>query len=268
MKVNLKIHSTLKHLFTQQEYTIDVPEYLDVYSFIYNINPRFQHYVKAIQNRSANEGVALVDSKFRVIDFEKVMLKKPKQNETIYVSPVIVGGGGKRGFAIFAAVAFVTLAVATGGFGLAAAPGLSGAGGLAAGVGGIGANPLTAYGAVSAAGSASTFGSFVTSALGTFAKSLLGNLAIAAVTSIFTKRPSSPVASTTDAGTRSENNMFGSLQNTTTSGTPVPLNYGLMRVAGQFLSGYLHTTQHGKSNSPSVQSIFDATTAPNQQDIS
>ena len=61
---------------------------------------------------------------------------------------------------------------------------------------------------------------------------------------------------------RTENNMFGSLQNTTTSGIPIPLNYGVMRVAGQFLSGYVLSTEHGQDNSPSVESIFVADSTP------
>lgn len=265
MKILLKIHSSLQKLFPQQEYEINAPDYIDIYSYIYNTNPAFQRYLKSIQNGIADEGIALVDSKFRVIDLENTFMKKPKDGDIVYLAPMILGGGGKRGFAIIAAVAIVAIGVATGGFGFAAAGGLGGTGaGTTAGLGGA---FLEAGTAVAGQTVTSLGGSFLSSALGTFAKSLLGNLALAAITSIFTKRPNSPVASTTDSGTRTENNIFGSLTNTTSSGTPIALNYGLVRVAGQFLSGYLHTTQHGKSNSPSVQSIFDSAAPPNQRDV-
>ena len=53
--------------------------------------------------------------------------------------------------------------------------------------------------------------------------------------------------------------MFGSLKNTTSSGTPIPIHYGLMRVSGQFLSGYIQTNRHGKSDQVNVGAEFDGT---------
>ena len=55
------------------------------------------------------------------------------------------------------------------------------------------------------------------------------------------------MAEQVDSSTRGSD-MFGSLQNTTESGTPIALVYGESRVAGQFVSGYLNTTSHGKSD--------------------
>ena len=52
--------------------------------------------------------------------------------------------------------------------------------------------------------------------------------------------------------------MFGSLQNTTTSGSPIPLVYGQSRVAGQFISGYLNTVKHGRNDVVNVSEQFDA----------
>ena len=51
--------------------------------------------------------------------------------------------------------------------------------------------------------------------------------------------------------------MFGSLTNSTTSGTPIPLVYGQMRVGGQMLSGYLDAEIHGKSDIINVGDKFD-----------
>ena len=44
--------------------------------------------------------------------------------------------------------------------------------------------------------------------------------------------------------------------NTINSGTPIPLIYGLHRVAGQLISGYLDTVDHGKDDTITVQSRF------------
>lgn len=59
----------------------------------------------------------------------------------------------------------------------------------------------------------------------------------------------------TDQSTR-QNGMFGNLTNTMESGTPIPLQYGLVRVAGQMLSGYIDSDQHGKTDVVKVEDKF------------
>ena len=93
--------------------------------------------------------------------------------------------------------------------------------------------------------------------------SIAGNLALSFIQSLFVSRPKGrDVEVTKDAGSRQENNMFGSLQNTTQSGTPIALNYGNMRVGGQFLSGYILSQQHAQNDAPTVASIFNANQSP------
>jgi predicted phage tail protein len=53
-----------------------------------------------------------------------------------------------------------------------------------------------------------------------------------------------------------ENGAFESLTNSTSSGTPIPLHYGMPRVSGQFLSGYVDSTQHGKNDLIKVRDKF------------
>lgn len=206
----------------------------------------------------------LVDSTFRVLDHNAKQMKKIKDGDVYYVAPMIVGGGGKRGF--IAIAAFAVLAIATGGFGLMAAPaagvGVPGTVGAAT-MAGEGGGVLA--GTLANSGGSTIFGSVgaAFSSMPTFLQSIIGNLAISFITSLFTKKPKSPVAATPDSAARTENNMFNSLQNSTESGTPIALNYGMTRVAGQFVSGYLHTTAHGKGNDPAVQSLFQANHTPN-----
>ena len=50
--------------------------------------------------------------------------------------------------------------------------------------------------------------------------------------------------------------MFGSLQNTIDSGVAIPLIYGMHRVTGQLISGYLDTVDHGKEDIITVGSRF------------
>ena len=53
-----------------------------------------------------------------------------------------------------------------------------------------------------------------------------------------------------------QNGMFGNLTNTMESGVPIPLQYGLIRVAGQMLSGYIDSDEHGKSDVVKVEDKF------------
>ena len=79
------------------------------------------------------------------------------------------------------------------------------------------------------------------------------NAGLALVTSLFTERPND--IKQTDQNIRS-NDMFGSLQNTIDSGVPIPLIYGMHRVTGQLISGYLDTVDHGKEDIITVASRF------------
>ena len=188
----------------------------------------------------ADEGFAILDSKMNIITDQEVGFKRIKQGDIVYLAPVIAGGGGKRG-GLFALIAIGVFAFATGGFGLAAAPG--------AGVG-----SLSAAQASTAAIQGTASGGFFSSlaAMPSFAKSILGNIALGLITSVFARKPKQ---NETDTSTR-ENGMFGSLTNSTTSGTPIPLHYGLVRVAGQFLSGYIESEEHGKNDVVKVGDKF------------
>jgi len=97
-------------------------------------------------------------------------------------------------------------------------------------------------------------GSMALGSLGSMGTTLAVNAGLALVTSMFTKKPSD--IKRTDQNSR-QNNMFGSLKNTIDSGTPIMLNYGLFRVAGHFVSGYLDTTDHDASATIKVQEKFD-----------
>lgn len=194
------------------------------------------------QNEYA-ENVFILDSDFRIIESDEAQMRRVKDDDVLYLVPGITGGGGKRG-GLFAAIALIGVAAATGGFGLAAAPGAA----LPASAAAV--NTSTAAGVAAASGGGGLFASF--SALPGFAKSIIGNMALALVSSIFTSKPK-PME--TDTSTR-ENGMFGSLTNTSESGTPIPLVYGHFRVAGQFLSGYIESEQHGKNDIVNVGDKF------------
>ena len=62
---------------------------------------------------------------------------------------------------------------------------------------------------------------------------------------------------TSDAESR-DNKLWGGLNNTIASNTPVPMIYGRTRVAGQFISGDIRTYEHGRNETVLVNSLFPA----------
>ena len=235
----IKIHSTLRHL-TQGMDTLSVKIHTheEVISFLNNSFKEFDVYTSKIKQGKVDEGLSLVDENFKTLNPNDFTLKKVKDDEVIYVAPCITGGGGKRGFFLMLAIAVV----APYAIGLAAGAGGGFAATYGAGMTSIG----TAFSGMTTALGGSGLGA-------SFARSIIGNLALSLISSIFTKKPKAQEQ--VDSSTRGSD-MFGSLQNTTQGGTPVALVYGQTRVAGQFISGYLSTQSHGRSDTIRVGDQF------------
>ena len=258
--ITLKINSVFKNHFDQPEYQVDVNNYYDIEFYLKSIHPRFDNYIRQIKNGEAQESFAYVNSNLEVIDKTTFALKKVKDGEVIYLVPVIVGGGGNKGLFAFAAFAVIAIsmpylapAATTFGETLTAAQ-FAAEGGMAAHIG---------FGAGAGGG---ILGGLA--ALPTFVQGILGNLALSLVTSLFTSKPKSKTQEVTkDSDTRSQNDMFGNLVNSTTSGKPVGINYGLFRVGGQFLSGYVLSAQHDKDNAPTIESYFTPASSPLASDV-
>jgi len=250
LKVNVKFHSAYKKYFEQDSYEVDITTYSDIVLYLKGVHPRFANYLRRIEIGEIEECVGLVDQKFNCITSDIQNVKRPKQGETIYITPIIAGGGGKGG-TIVMAIALIAIAIA-----VPYAVGLSAQ--LAAAGGGMGIG-------ATAGGFASVMATGFT-VMGSFMSSLMigiGMMGLNMLISAFTSKPKNPVSGSPDSAARTENNMFGALQNSTEAGASIPLHYGMTRVSGQFVSGYLHTTQHGRGNDPSVQSIFQANQTPN-----
>lgn len=248
MKAQLKIHSSLQKFFSDSSYTVDLHTYFDVVPYLNSMHPKFKKYMLDVEQNEFAENVFILDSDYRIVEPDEAQLRRIKDDDTLYLVPGITGGGGKRG-GLFAMVAMIGFAAATGGLGAFSLGGAGAATAAAApGVGG----PATMIGhsAASSGAGGGLFSAF--SNLPGFAKNIIGNLALAVVASLFTSKPK-PME--TDNSTR-ENGMFGSLTNTSESGTPIPLVYGHFRVAGQFLSGYIDSEQHGKNDVVNVGDKF------------
>jgi len=242
--INLKIHSAFSKYFDESKYKFDASVPNDILCYLDGVHPRFRKYMKQIESNESEESFAFVDEKMKVIGREAFHLKAFKEDENVYLVPVVAGGGGKRGLfflAIFAAVAAPAIF---------AAAGAGGTGALATGIpaGTTGMAGSTAVGS----GGGGLFSAFAK--LPSFATSMLGNLAMSFVSKMFTKKPKNDVQE--ESAVR-ENGMFGSLKNSTQSGTPIALHYGLVRVSGHLLSGYLDTEVHGKNKVVKVSNFFE-----------
>ena len=229
MLIQIKPHSSLSSYFTGDTLLADLHTYKDVISYLRAMQPKFITYVKRLYNSQLQESYTLLDKNLKEISNEEMQMRRVREGDVIHIVPAIVGGGGKRG-GILAAVALAAFVI----FLPQLAPFLGGALGTgAAGAGAAGA------GATAAAGSGLSASIAILKATPWLAN-LVTNVGLAILSSLFMPDPSSQQDSAR------QNDMFGSLQNTTTTGTPIALHYGTVRVAGQLISGYILSLQHDK----------------------
>lgn len=252
----------MKSFFDDDEYIIDASSSIDVIFYIQSMHPRLGLFMKQAQAFETFEDFCFLDGEGKQVDNKTLAFHKFKDNDTVYIAPMISGGGGRTG-TIVIAVALIAVAIAAGQVHAAYLMGSS-IGGLGTGVGtvtaaSLGITPSLAVTAAGALGSAASFMGVVSSV----AMSIGISLAMSAFQQQSVAAPQAQrTRSTGDSGTRSQNDMFGSLTNTTKPDSPVALNYGNMRVAGQFLSGYILSQQHAKNDAPTVASIFNANQSP------
>lgn len=228
MLVTIKPHSAFKEFFSDKEYIADFKTYNDIFFYLNGMHKRFINYLRKQKAQNIEESFVFLDKNLKIINPEELRFRHAKDGDIIYIVPAIVGGGGKRGgvLAALAIAAFVFIALpmaATAAAAGAAAP----VGATVAGAGGLGGTIAGALGG-----------------MGGLLQNIVINIGLALLTSLFATKPS-------EENTR-QNDMFGSLTNTTSSGTPVALNYGMVRVAGQMVSGYVLSLGHAKTQNMNI----------------
>lgn len=223
MLVTIKPHSAFKNFFYEKEYKADLKTYNDIFFYLNGMHKHFVNYLRKQKAQGINEGFVLLDKNLKVINPDEFRFKHLKDGDTIHIVPAIVGGGGKRGglLAILAVAAFVFIALPAAA-GAAAAGAAAPVGATVAGAGGLG-------GAI--AGLAGGAGGFL--------QNIVINIGLALLSSLFASKPK-------EEETR-QNDMFGSLSNSTGTGTPISLNYGMVRVAGHMINGYVLSLGHAKT---------------------
>jgi predicted phage tail protein len=217
--VRIKPHSSLQKYFRGTDIKADINHYADILEYIYSIHPDFLTYIRKQTENELQETFVFLDKDLREISKDEMFMRRAREDDVIHIVPAIVGGGGKRGIIALIAVAALMIAFPM----IAGMASMAGTG-LATTAGtvlwGTGATAMT---------------------LGTFVGTIGLNLALMGVTMLLAPKPAEAGESSRD------NNAFGGLTNTTASGTPIALNYGLVRVAGQLITGYTDSIESTSS---------------------
>ena len=234
--ITLVIHqNATKYFKNEKELKVEVKDYYSLMSFLVNSFPKFAEFIKQSKNNLTTDFFILNENKKRV-DLAEVQANKKLKDEVYYLVPSIVGGG-RGGVMIAVGVAIIAVAVIASG-GLAA-------GGLAGFQSAMGA---TAF-------SIGTVGvSFTQIAM--FGASIALQGIMAMVQSA--PKSNSNNRTFTDDGSRTENNLFTGLTSTISTGTPVGIRYGMTRIGGHLVSGYVKTFNHGKNDLVKVSEQFAA----------
>jgi len=237
--INLKIHSAYNNFFEETTYSFEATVIHDIIAYLRGVHPKFSKYIKQVISGESSEPFCLLDSNLKPITADMVDIKRFKDGDTIHLVPAIAGGGGKS---ITKAIYVVFAAVA-----IYYAIGYMASAGAMAPV-----DPMTGV----AAGTQGAGGYTATAATLTPLQMAGLQVGLSAVSMLMTKSPAARSSKQTESTSR-DNDMFGSLKNSSTSGTPIPLIYGRHRVAGQFMSGYITTIGHGGGDQVNVGSQFD-----------
>ena len=240
--VTLKFHPTIqKYTSGVKEHTVSVNDFVDIRNCLESLFPLLGIHIRRIRaGANRRENLALVNKDKRIIQQEDYFLNRLDRDDTeFYVVPLFIGGGGNGLGMVVLGIALVALVVFTGGAGaVALAPMTSLAGGAVIG--------------------GSTLGTIAGIGIGSMLMSMGVSMIISGVMAMMMKPPKLAVdgAQTTDAESRSENNIFQGLQNTTNSNVPVPIMYGRIRIGGQFVSGEIRTIEHGRNEFIKVSALF------------
>lgn len=233
--VTIKPHSSLRKYFAPGEIKADLTSYMDIMYYVNSMHPRFTNYLRNQRANQLEESIVFLDKNLHIISPDEFGMRRAKKGDIIHIVPAIVGGGGKRGgiLAVLAVAAFLFIGLPMLGGLMAGSSGAAVAGTAAAHMAGVEAGAAVAAHAT----------------MGGIFQTLVTNLSLSLLAAAFSPKPKA-------AESTRQNDMFGSLTNTTSSDTSVALHYGLVRVAGNMISGYIKTL----ANDADTIKVSDQTT--------
>jgi predicted phage tail protein len=210
-----------KYVNNLEEVEIDGDSYFNIYTNLTNTFPALRLITSQLAQNDSVDIWFLVNGK--ILTHEELFLQ-PRKDTPIIIVPVISGAGDDIG-TIFIGVAIIAISVVLmqPEFAIGAGIALSGGSGLTA-----------------ALGTAALITSAAQWALGMGVMLVLSGV----MGMISSGKGAKDDRPTHDSSIRANNDMFGSLQNTTNANMPVPLVFGLHRVPGQFVGGRIKTINH------------------------
>jgi predicted phage tail protein len=228
--VKVKFSKLIKpFVYNNSDVEIDADSYYNLYSNLSNLFPDLAKVTSSLAQNKRFDIWFLVDNK--ILPYQDIFLPVKKGKEIVIVP--LVAGSGEEGLMIAIGIAIIVASVVLlqPQFAIAAAIALSGSGGLGA-----------------VFGTAAVLGTIATMGL-----SLGFSIALSGVLSLIAGAPKEDNKSNnTDSSARAQNDSFGALQNTTATNTSIPLIFGHMRVAGQFVGGHIKTINHDAQTVVSV----------------
>ena len=223
--------SLLKFTNNTKSFSLYSSSYFEILQACVAIFPKLEKLIKTLGSGKlkSQELVFIVNKK--ILNINELFLS-PKNNSRIILCPILYGMG-KSGI-IFAGLAILFVAAIV--FLPMIAPAVAAA-----------TPEMLAVGGVAAASGIS---------VSSLAPMLLG-IAFTLVLSLIAPKAGVPSQTqTSDSAQRRNNDIFDGLQNTTRSGQPVSLIYGLDRTSGHFISGYIKTINHGQNDVIKVVNQF------------
>lgn len=234
MLVTIHFHPLLQPMTGVSSHRFDINSLSEIKNALSVLFPKIRRYIREITSGTLRENLSLITPEGTILNRSQYYLDKIINKELTLV-PIIAGAGGK-GLGIILGIVLIAAAFFTGGGSLAGLMAEGGGSGFAASTTILGAQ-----------------GSFFSLTAGGLMKMGLG-LVLSGLMQLLMQPPSPRGPS--DSGQRRNNDMFDAFENSTDPNTPIPLIYGMPRVSGQLISGYVETITHGESDVISVTDII------------
>lgn len=240
MLITLHFHPLLQPMTGVKSHKFDVNSLSDIKDALSVLFPKIRRYIRQISSGTLRENLSLVTSEGKVLTRREYYLDRIVNKELTLV-PIIAGAGGK-GLGIILGIVLIAAAFFTGGGSLAGLTGGGGLGGAGFQAGGyLFGGPGSLF--------SLTYGGLMRMGIGMVLSGLMQLM----------MQPPSPKGPS-DSSQRRNNDMFDAFENTTDPNTCIPLIYGMPRVGGQLISGYVESITHGESDIIYVTDIINKRT--------
>ena len=224
MLIKLNFHPSFIKYTNTDSHIFDVNKLSEIKDALSVLFPKMRAYIRQVMNGMLQENMGLITENKKLVSKSDYMADKIR-NEEYTLVPIIAGAGGKMG-GIFMAILGIAL-IATG---IGAAAGAFTLGGAITGAG----LSATAFGV--------TAGQLIMAGL---------SLALSGLSAALLSPQTPDKGKTNDAKSRT-NGLFSGIQNTTNTDTPVPIAYGMPRLAGHVVSAHLESINHGPTDNINV----------------